>query len=149
MSDAEFLFYAEEALRRTGFTPPIIHHILQRYCEGRALHAGTEEDFTRPGFNNLTEAREEGFDKCIYQIRELYRILRVNRPNEQQRYIGILLDRALRLEAVAAGMLKEAIEIARTVETECDEKDVAISVTRADGRPVGSGMECYGDNGRR
>ena len=141
---SDFILYMDKLLRGAGYSSDSRQRILRRYCEGRAQHAGTKEDFDRPGFDFLTAAIEERDDVCVYQIKEIYKLAVANSKPSKSQHISTLVVRALRHEALADKLIAEAIAIAQTATPECDQTADAPSARPADGRPARSEMACVG-----
>ncbi len=140
MTDTDFLQFADALWAIAGFSKASRERKLQRFCEGRALYAGTEEDFDSPGYNLLLESLQEGDDKCVYQT---WLLFRQSQPqSEQEQEISTLVESALRYQAAAERQTDRAIQIAQNVECQCDESCDATSATSADGRSVPSNMAC-------
>jgi len=130
MNDAEFLFYMEGLGRASGLTPASLHRKSQRFNDGQRKHKDTAQDWDRPGFDLLRQAREEGDDEWQYLTKYVFE----NGDNSGDfKMIFMLL-------AVLEGLIERRIA-ARSAGPGCDEKDIVGSATTADGQPVPYNME--------
>jgi len=135
----EFEFYMDELFKAAGFSNESRRRKLQRYREGRALYAGTKQDFDRPGYDLWPDIISEGDDRCIYEAKLLHNL------SKEQPHISTMLGTALRLQAAEEELLEEASRSARNATPKCGGKDAAGSVTTAVGQPAYSTMEACGD----
>lgn len=133
MNDAEFCFYLEEVAKAAQLTPASLQRKLKRFENGQRKHKDTAQDWNRPGFDLLRQAREEGDDAWQYLTKYVF-----NTGDKSGDFKVIFL-----LLAAVEELIGRRIA-ARSAETECDEKEGASSASPAGGQPVRSGMECYG-----
>ena len=144
MTDTDFLQFADNLWKLSGFSKASRERKLQRFLVGRALYAGTDEDFDAPGYDLLSGSLEEGDDVCIYQTWQLFR--QAAPQSKQQQQISTLVESALMFQAAAERQINRAIKIVQTAEGEPDERADVISASPADGQCVRSCMACCGDN---
>ena len=136
MNDAAFVAYLKEVATATQLPPDGLARKLERFYDGQRKHKDTAQDWDRPGFNLLSQAREEGDDLWQHLSRHVFK------SGDNSRDFQMIFM----LLAVVEQLIERRIaaQVAEQGSPNTGTRADATSVTDAGGVPVRSTMEVYG-----